>query len=641
MSEGLSTSEPASANASPEPITPSKGKGGRKLWLMIVAIIVAILLLSTAAYVLLVNDDGDEEEEPAEMELLVTVYPTTAVTVDAGSTVMLYVSTMLRNVDTDEEVSLDGNASVDYRWTRSPITLGSYDLSGNRYCNLTVADFGTTGTVFCLVEIDDLNKTVSKTISINPPYLDSVSVVPVSKTLSTDVSSVFTATVYDSVGGVIDDADITWAVEGLSSGDYTLNATTGPSVTFTGHAEGHAWLNVTATDGTLSATGSSSITITLDIPVRTVDYYWYDMFNVPFGEWYDKRDDENPWSDSYPYVYDWIDQSQDGNIWTYSNMRLDITGRNMSDINMNERPLFLPNLGTTTGGNAILDWYFTYGTDAELALLSSSAFDNNDGWITIFEGETTLDQEAAMSVLGMPSNEWDTFSSWWSSNGASVRTAWWNYLDSEANDRLDIFCMYEYPLQAFKHELTAERVGDTVVVNQVIVSWGFEALMSRWLHDAWMDDTEYWFEDFSMHAEIGPEMMDLDISTAIEYAIYAYETTDDGLPCWMWEALLADYITSIVHPSLFEAYAGETYICAAPGSPLYGDLMFYDYVPGALNLTEGETLRFTWPAGEQMFLRHIQPGEFETENYSMTVDYMEPMAIDFPGQIDIDTDWIA
>jgi len=602
---------------------------------MIVAIIVAILLLSTVVYVLMVDDGGDEGT--AEMELVVTVYPATEVTAEAGSIVMFYVSSVLRNVDTGETTSLDGNSSVDYRWLRDPITLGSLDLSGNRYCNLTVNNVGGTGTLSCLVEIDDLNETVAQDITINPPYLNSVTIVPATKTVSVDVSSIFTATAYDSVGGEMTGVDLSWDVEGPATGEYTLSATEGESVTFTGLVEGVAWLNATATDSTHSATGSSMITVSGEEYPRTVDYYWYDMFNVPFGEWYEKRSDEVTWSDSYPYVYDWVDGSQEGNVWTYSNMRLDITGRNMTDINMNERPLFLPNLGTTTGGNAVLDWYFTYGTDAELAVLSPSAADNNDGWITIFEGETTLDQAAAMSVLGMPSNEWDTFASWWTTNGASVRTSWWNYIDSEANDRLDIYCMYEYMLQPFKHELTAERVGDQVVVNQLIVSWGFEALMSRWMHDAWMDDTEYWFEDFSMHAEIGPEMMDLDISTAIEYAIYAYETTDDGLPCWMWEGLLADYITSLAHPSLFELYEGKTYTCTAPGSPLYGTEMYYDYVPGVLNLTEGETVRFTWPSGEQMFLRHIQPGEFALEDWLMTVDYMEPMAIDFPGQISIDT----
>ncbi|TFG70805.1 MAG: hypothetical protein E4H25_00970, partial [Methanomassiliicoccus sp.] len=638
MSEGLSTSESASENASPEPITPSKGKGGRKLWLMIVAIIVAILLLSTVAYVLLVNDDGgDDIEEPAEMELVVTVYPTTPVVVEAGSTVMLYVSSALRNVDTDETVSLDGNTSVDYTWKRDPITIGSFDLSGNRYCNLTVSDAGGTGTISCLVEVDELNATVSKVITINPPYLTSVSVVPVSKTLTVDASSIFTATAFDSVGDAMSDLDFSWEAEGMASGDYTLNATTGRSVTFTGLAEGVAWLNATTIDGTLSATGSSMITITSDIPERSVDYYWYDMFNVPFGEWYDKRSDEIPWDDSYPYVYDWVDESQDGNIWTYSNMRLDITGRNMTDVSMNENPLFVPNLGTTTGGNVVLDWYFTYGTDAELDLLSSSAHDNNDGWITIFEGVATLDMAAAMSVLGMPADQWSNFDTWWAENQSRISEEWGDYINSEANDRLDIYCMYEYMFQSFKDNITAERVGDTVVVNQLIVSWGFEALMSRWLHDAWMDDTEYWFEDFSMHAEIGPEMMDIDISTAIEYAIYAYETTDDGLPCWMWEGLLADYITAMGHPSLFEIYEAETYLCAAPGSPLYGQEMFYDYVPGALNLTEGETLRFTWPAGDQMFLKHVKPGEYELNDYAMTVDYMEPMGVDFPGQIDVDT----
>ncbi len=432
----------------------------------------------------------------------------------------------------------------------------------------------------------------------------------------------------------IESLNWTWSFDG-PDGSYDMF---GQSVVACFYSDGTIDVTLTVTDkDDQSVSDSLVVTVLPDYGnERSMQYRWYDMFNVPFGEWYEKRNNEITWSDSYPYIYDWIDGSLEGNVWTYSNMRLDITGRNMPEINMNENPLFVPNLGTTSGGNVTLDWYFTYGTDAELEILSPIAADNNDGWITIFDGEMILDQTAAMSVLGMPSDQWETFDTWWAANSASVENAWWNYIRSEANDRLDIYCMYEYLLQAFTHQLTAERVGDTVVVNQQIVSWGFEALMTRWLHDAWMDDSEYWFEDFSMHAEIGPESSDIDIDTVVDYAMYAFASSVDGDPCWVWEPVCQDYVTSITHPSAYESYSDKERLSLTPGSERYGEYVPYHNVPGAFNLSEGESLVFEWPAGEQLFLEHAGTDAINEIYESMTCVYSEPMWTDFEGQIFVD-----
>jgi len=635
MSEETLPSEPASESVPQQPVSAPPKKNKRNLLLMIIAIIVAVLLVSV---VLLAVDWGGDGE--VERELQVTIHPS-SVDAEAGEEVELYVSVSWVNVDDeDDSISLDADDDVEYRWARDPISLGSFDLTGRRYANITVQDSAGTGTVSCEVTYGEEVETVSAPVTVAAPYLASVSVVPATYELAVDEVKIFTATAYNSVDDPMTGVSFSWSVSGIASADYTLNATTGSSVTFSAHAlaTGTILLNATCTSGGITEVGTSEITTTSEEYPRSLEYRWYDMFEVPFGEWYDMRPDENPWTDweGAPYIWDWFGNPV-GNVWTYTNMRLDITGRNMTEINMNECPQFLPRLGTTSGGTAELDWYFSFTGYDELD--PWPAIDDwNDGWISWLKGTTTLDMEATMSVLGMPAAEWDTFDTWWSNNNKSIDyLAWLNY---EGDDRLDIYNCYEYQFADLDWWLAAEKVGEEVVVTQHLISWGFEALMARWLNESFMDDSEWWFEDFSLKATIHPQRADIDISTVVEYGAYAYETAEGGDPCWMWEALMNDYVESKPsHPySRYDIYADLEYLNLAPGSPLYGDWMVYDYAPGAMNLSAGESMVFEWPEGDLPFMKHVQPGEYALEYGPMTVDYAEPMGVDFPGQVAIDTE---
>ncbi len=647
MSESTPTSESVSGNTAPG-ISPTPKKG-KSLWMMIAAIVVAVILVSVVFLVVDWGGDDDGPDVPTEdeYELDVTVSPTGTITVGAGESVTVSVSTDLVNLDTDESTSVDSWTNVTYYWTRSPITLGSFDLSGNREVEFTGAESAATGTISCKVTYDGIVAYGNASVEVEAPYLVSVSVTPTSKTLGVDQAGTFQATAYDSVNDPMTGATFAWTVFGLDSGDYTLNTTTGAFVTFTPETmpEGDVLLNVTATSGSIDVSATSTITVTEEpiVDERTLDYYWYDIFKVPFGEWYDYRDDEIVWTSSEtaaPYLYDWYG-SEPGNIWTYTNMRLDITGTNMPEINTNDDPYFVPQLGTTTGGNVVLDWYMTYLT-YEQAEEWPNVKAWYDGWEAILTGTVTLDEEAAVSVLGMPADQWDTFDTWWAANQLSVISQWEQWLDDQGNIYYDIWAMYEWTLQQMVFEIDAEKVGDTVVLTQRHVSWGMDALMARWLRAAFMDDHEWYMEDFSMHAEIGPEKTDLEISAAVEYAAYAYETTDEGLPCWMWETLKGDYMTTDDcpdddHISEYDVYSDKTYLNWAPGSEWYGEWMTYDYTPGLLNLSEGETLRFAWPDADQLFVVHVEPGVYDTTTGPMTLDYAEPRIADFPTQISIDT----
>jgi hypothetical protein len=149
--------------------------------------------------------------------------------------------------------------------------------------------------------------------------------------------------------------------------------------------------------------------------------------------------------------------------------------------------------------------------------------------------------------------------------------------------------------------IDAQKVGDQVVVSIESVSWGGEVLMTRWLQEAFMP-TEWYFEDFSMHATIGPETTDMDINTGVAYATYAYIDTLYSKPCWAWEAMRQDYVpSSLEYPvSEFDKYIGKTYLNEAPGSDYYGLDMDWDYVPGAWNLSENEDSGVAiWPSDIQ------------------------------------------
>ncbi len=397
---------------------------------------------------------------------------------------------------------------------------------------------------------------------------------------------------------------------------------------------------------------------------RYVNYYWYDMFNHPIEEWYDWRaevsNQEFRLTDEYPYLYLW-DGAPPGNVWVYTFMRLNVDAGNLTEINMNENPEFLPHFGDpNVGGNAEINWYMNYITYEEgLEKLSPAWMGYFDGWYVALNGTITLDRQAAKAVLGVTDAQFDGFSDWWIDNGSEIASDWENWIIDEAGpDRLDIFWMYEYPLTFAYFEIDAEKVGDEVVLTMDTISWGAEALMTRWLHESFMP-TEWYFEDMSLNARIGPETTNLTLDAAVQYAVYAYETTLEADPCWVWEAMMQDYVLSGMPPienkSLYDRYWNWDsfgmleYYNAAPGSAWYDEMMDYDYTPGAWNLSAGETLTIEWPAGEQLFIVH-DPGAPDGEflNYSliqdvsevwdeMTVKYAEPMPSDASEFISIDT----
>ncbi len=643
-----SASEPA-AGAETEPtgaesVSPPKKAGKKKLWVVIIAIIVVAALIGSALYVLM-----------GAKELTATIEQDPEGDIPAGAIVSLSVTAEWG----DDDVTDDDD--TDLAWSVSPSTLGTFDKTRSAEVKFSAGNEGGSGTISCDVDYGDASYTATLEVTVLPPTLDSVIIMPSEKSLDYDEEWDFTATALNSVGEPMTGATFAWSVSGIEAGDYTLSNTTGAVTTFSASVEGTAILTATATVGSESKSGNATVNVGVVVD-RTVDYYWYDMFNHPIGDWYEQRaaigNEEFKLTDEYPYLYLW-EGNPPGNVWVYTFMRMDMAAKNLSEVNMNENPVFLPMFSdTVSGGNAYIDWYLNYITleEALAKPLGPSAIGYFDGWYVALNGTVTLDEQAARGVLNLTSGDFDDFDTWWDFNGGSISNLWEEWMVHEAGpERFDIFWMYDYPLQFVWFEIDAEKSGDEIVLTFDTISWGAEALLTRWMKDAWMP-TEWYFEDMTLEASIGPELAQINMDTAVQYALYAYETTLEAEPCWSWEALMQDYVLSGEPPydnkSLYDRYwnwsadPGEMYkyLNYAPGSEWYGMNMSYDYAPGAWNLSEGETLTLEWPAGDQMFLIH-DPGATDSvipdvsEVWgAMQVVYAEPMPSDDPDFITIDNE---
>jgi hypothetical protein len=631
MSEGTDSSAPVSETAIPEPIAAPKGGNKKKLWLMIVAIAVVAILVGTSVYVMFLAP-MTASMSPDE------------VTIDAGQMKSLSVS-VKKGIS-----SLTDNDAVKYRWRLNPDTLASFNFKSKPNVNLTAGIVAGTGTLTCEITYKGETLTLTKTVTVKPPYLDQIIVSPTTKTLEKGMSKVFQASAVDSVGNRLENLTYTWSVSGVT---VEINTTTGTSVNLTaGTTYGNATLSASATWQSVSKTGNANV-IVGPLPPRKIDYLWYKMFDVPFGDWWGTRwsyyKTEKVLTNTYPYMYQFY-TAPEGNVRVYANARLNITARNVTTINMNDNPEFIPLHGSTRGGTAVIDWYMQYLTSAEIEKAGISAA-NNDGWVVGLNGTVTLDKEAAMSVIkGLSSSAFDNFASWWASHGTDVSNDITGWLAHEASkERLNIYPAYDGNYQTMAGAISGAKVGDKIILTYNVVTWGMEAIIMRWLREAFMP-TEWWFEDMNFHVVIGPEMTQLDIDTAVEYALYAFETTAEPQePCWIFEGMLQDVDPSSPPDVLYsdiDKYLDFSYLNKAPGNKYFGQMMGYDYTPGAWNLSTNESLTVRWPSGQLPFLVHVNAtagsnyASTSQINDTMTVKFAEPMASDngnlTPGHMMVD-----
>lgn len=392
-----------------------------------------------------------------------------------------------------------------------------------------------------------------------------------------------------------------------------------------------------------SSEGPEAEAASLEQGMRTVDCRWYDFFAVPLGDWWDKRWEvygtDYALTSSFPYL---VRHYHD--LWdfeTFSGARLNITGRDLPEVNTLDSPQFLPFLSGydgPRGGEARIAWYMQYMSPADYPEYPLSVPDYDDGFLVILNGTVTFDMDAAMTFLGMTSDAWSDFDAWWTSNAAQTENDYIDWLQAEGNsDRLDIFTMYDFPMTVLQLQLDAVKAGDEIVLSYDCLSWGMEALMARWMRESLMP-TEWWFEDMRFNALMGPEHTDLDVDTAVSYAVKAWETEGSGAPCWIWQGMLQDRIESTpAHPeSDFDPYGLREHVSRSPGSPSYGEMVGYRYTPGCSNLSAGETLTLTWPDDPITFLAHDSEWVATNITSAARVVCAEPMPVEAPDSVTID-----
>ena len=636
MSEEINSSAAASETEKPEPTSASSGKSGSKPWMMIAAVVVAIMLVSTALYFLVFA----VKTEPA---LTATITPSPA-GVDAGTTLGLQVT-----VKSGDKILTDKEAKL--RWSVEPNNMGTFDFFTKSNVKLAASSLQQNGTLKCSVDYNGTKTTASAPLQIRPAGLDRASVSPSEVWVRFDKSQVFTARGISTIGQNMTGLAFTWTASGMTPSDYTITPINDTAVEFTAKTvAGNVTLNATTTYKNATRTGSGTAMVTEFLPTRTVEYRWYDAFKVPFGPWYPRRTLYYPtdgyeavWSNTYPYIYQYYGDAAHKNLYLYSNLRLNITAVNLPEINMSH-PEFLPMFGTTTGGHATLNWHIQYLDPAFVdATYGSAATAYNDGWFVNLTGVTTLDKDAAMAVTGMTAGDFDNFDTpggYWATKGIDLRSAWSHWIaEEQANGVFDINNFYDGTFSMIGFGLHGQKIGDKIVLTIYVDSWGIEALMTRWLRDAFVP-TEIWMEGFWMNATIGPQTSNIFIKTDIEYGVYAFMSRNDTSPVWLWKPLHQDLmVSSANHPnSEFDAYAktidpdtGQpyTYLNLNPGSALYGTNVTYDVTPCAWNLSDNETMSFTWPSGPQQFELDAGPGHVTNISSDMTISYAEPMPGDY------------
>ncbi len=389
-------------------------------------------------------------------------------------------------------------------------------------------------------------------------------------------------------------------------------------------------------NGTAGHNVSTVLNMTVVGPVEFIDYTWYDLFGPSFGEWWDVRHavlgNMEPMTTEYPFIYRKSSPPL-GNDEFYGMSRLAIDAENLTEVNMNENPEFLPYLGTERGGNATIFAYGQYMTSAEIADLIPSILSWNDGWIFRTQEIVLLDQDAAKSVLGIDDAGLADLENWWAVHNSSVSSDWNNWTQYEGNQRLDIFCAYDYSYTPLYFSLSASEIPDGVVVTVDMVSWGGEMLLARWLHDAFMP-TEWFMENFSMIAGLGPTTSTVLVYTDVIDALSAHTSNQTGEPAWVFEPKLADYLTSLLHPSEFTPYASKTQLCNEVGNLYNGTYMPYDYTPAAWNLTSYETLNIVLPDSDVVFLKQNDTN-YDVLTGPISFGTSWPSGADLPANVDI------
>lgn len=416
-------------------------------------------------------------------------------------------------------------------------------------------------------------------------------------------------------------------IAALAMATIALMLLSGLSVSSTGNAAENS-----ATDDLKVATDEGSLLET-EPSATQITYTIYDMMDVPFGPWWADRWDgygvdliisEGPGANTYLTMSDWYTAGTTQGI-IYAPYRYNIVADDFTGINAHSPEFFkLKGDGPVEGAQVDLNLYFQYMhdpwyTDVRNEWLASGVYYGNmpsawyaltqqEGYIVMTTYDIKMNREGALEWLGLPADNPDPVA-WYSGVGAAYSNEYGYWFRDEGNIRLDIAYAYEdnYYSQYTVTRLEYDPATDEVTLKLLHFSWGYEALMTRWLTEAGISPNhEPWYEDFSMQVSYGEESADIVMDAACQYSMHAVraEGTENG-PAWVWEPNHIDYCTDedlplyfagpADLPSEYEPYSDLSYLSKNAGDNLFGQEVSYENTPFWFNLSEGERLVFELP----------------------------------------------
>ena len=489
--------------------------------------------------------------------------------------------------------------------------------------------FDEPGTYSVMVEdsVDDTKTGSQDNIVIEELYADSLALSDAPASVMEGETFSVTVTAYHQYGEVFTEYDGTVTFTSSDVGavlpsNYPFVAGDSGEHAFTDElslaTEGSQTVTVADTgDGTLTDTATIQVT-----PMVTtwVQYKVYDMFEEPVHEFWDRRwdgygtdvfltsDDGKATMLYFPFGTPSGDPADYDQTLIYAPYRWNVTGQMLPNANVH-KPEFMPVLGAgpITGAEASAYIYFNYmtaewwndywvaewGSHPDWDRLSGQYADD-DGYILMTYCNISMNRLAAEEWIGLDRNEADV-ATWWSDNRAGYETEWEDFIKLEANDRLDIYCGYEdkYWFNGVIIELY-EAGPDEVYMEIAHASWGYEALMTRWLNETGISTHQPWFEDFEMVVDYDEDSIDIEMDAVCQWSMHCNRQNESslttGAPCaWVWEPLKLDYMPSSaapgIHPSEYDPYEFITYQGWNCGDCRFGatDPLYYDAYEAAPN----------------------------------------------------------
>ncbi|UCE45091.1 MAG: hypothetical protein JSU93_06815 [Methanobacteriota archaeon] len=373
-------------------------------------------------------------------------------------------------------------------------------------------------------------------------------------------------------------------------------------------------------------------------PSATVTYTISEMFEAEWGPWWDYRLASSTWdterlltdeAGEITYLYSLLHNPVSGGQGLiYAPYRYSVDAVNMPSLNVHE-PVLMPTTGSTVEGAAVsMDVYFQYlyetggdwtnlwipkwGSDGDFATvyeapvdpsawisdMESTILSANDGYMTGTMIEVTMNRAAAEEWLGMPDSVEPL--EWWSYVGDDYLADWNSWIWGQGNEVFDIYCGYEWTYDILGTIMKMSLDGDDVVLEIGHVSWGYEALITRWMEHTDVSMHQPYMEDFSMVVDFREGDVDLAYDGVAQWSLHCVDQNNTGLGghcAWAWEPIALDYIESWpAHPdSDYDQYVGLTYQSWNCGDPCIETEVDYEYTPVEMDLAEYRTLVIVMP----------------------------------------------